>query len=98
MMRGMDTDALDVQLMLVDALASQGRMNDAVSRVLYAVQVTLTKADEQFAEQREDIGAIAHECSLLNQRVESLTQTVGRLMQIVEPLPAELHSVRVPDA
>lgn len=92
------SDALDVQLMVADALAGQSRSNDAVARVLHAVAVSIEKQDESGYALREDIGSIAAECSRINQRIESLTATVGRLMQKVEPLPPDLHSVRVDDA
>lgn len=98
MIRGMDTDALDVQLMVADTFASQGRLNDSLGRVLHAVAVSVEKRDEGSYELREDIGALAAECSRINQRIESLTATVGRLMQKVEPLEPGLHSVRGDDA
>ena len=59
--------------------------------------MSIEKRDESGYALREDIGSIAAECSRINQRIESLTATVGRLMQKVEPLEPGLHSVKVPD-
>lgn len=92
------SDALDVQLMVADTFASQGRLNDSLGRVLHAVAVSVEKRDESSYELREDIGSLAAECSRINQRLESLTATVGRLMAKVEPLAPGLHSAKVTDA
>lgn len=91
------SDALAMQLMVADALAGQSRSNDAVARVLHAVAVSVEKRDESGYALREDIGSIAAECSRINQRIESLTATVGRLMEKVEPLEPGRHSVQVPE-
>ena len=82
-------------LQILDSLVRQSRLNDAVTAALVTVGEVLTASDEIERELREDIATLAVEVGRLNARVESLTQTVGRLMSLVEPLPAELHSVRV---
>lgn len=92
----MSTDQFDTQLMLADSLASQSRMNDGVTRVLHALAVSVEKADDRYDGQAEDIGALAHELALVNQRIESLTATVGELIRQAWPHPEPGHSVKVP--
>lgn len=83
-----------IDLQIADGLVRQARLNDAIIETLAAVRDALEAVSDEGDDQREAIGSVAGEVARLNQRVESLTATVGRLMLLIEPLEPELHSVK----
>lgn len=85
-----------VQLQLLDVLVSQSRINERVAEALSLFSRSADETDSDLADVRESVGSVAAEVARINARLESLTQTVGRLMALVEP-PPELHSVKVPE-
>ena len=93
----MSADNLPAELGILDSLVRQSRLNDAITEVLHTMLKSFEVADEADGELREDIAGLAVEVARLNTRVASLTETVGQLMVKVEPLPTELHSVKVPE-
>lgn len=94
----MHTERLPTELQVLDALASQAILNERIGSVLQSLHETQRDEESEVDELREDIGRLATEVAHVNQRMESLTATVGRLMAAVESPETELHSVKVPDA
>jgi len=94
----MTTD-LPIEFQLADVLVHQSRLNVDVADVLSRMREA-GELETSLDELREDVAGLAHEQSLQATRMESLTATVGQLMQRLDPLPAapELHSVKAQPA
>lgn len=89
-------ESLPSALAIADVLAHQSRLNVDMADVLHRIAEAVERGDETEAELRGDVAMLGVEVARLNDRVSGLTETVGRLMLAVEPLPPEPgHSVKV---